>query len=127
MRSARHFFLWLIVGAGLATTVQAHHSSAMFDKSRLRDVSATVKTFQWTNPHIWIQILITDEAGNVAEWSIEGGGTNTLFRRGWRPNSFKPGDEIRIRFNPMKDGSAAGGFVGARLADGRTLGSWPAE
>ncbi len=108
----------------LTTAVQAHHSSAMFDKTIVRDVTATVKEFQWTNPHIWIQILLENDAGDVEEWSIEGGGTNTLFRRGWRPNSFEPGDEIRIRFNPMKDGSAAGGFVGARLADGRTLGIW---
>ena len=110
-----------------STAALAHHSSAMFDKTIVRDVSATVKEFQWTNPHIWIQILIENEDGDVEEWSIEGGGTNTLFRRGWRPNSFKPGDAIRIRFNPMKDGSAAGGFVGAKLADGKTLGNWPED
>ncbi|MDX1480397.1 MAG: DUF6152 family protein [Woeseiaceae bacterium] len=107
-----------------ATTLLAHHSSAMFDKETVREVTATVREFQWTNPHIWIQILIENEDGELEEWSIEGGGTNTLFRRGWRPNSFAPGDEIRIRFNPMKDGSHAGGFIGARLADGSTLGNW---
>ena len=115
------------IALALSVTALAHHSSAMFDKAIVRDVTATVKEFQWTNPHIWIQILIESEDGDLEEWSIEGGGTNTLFRRGWRPNSFNPGDEIRIRFNPMKDGSAAGGFVGARLADGRTLGSWPED
>ncbi len=96
----------------------------MFDKGTVREVVATVREFQWTNPHIWIQVLIKNEEGEVEEWSIEGGGTNTLFRRGWRPTTFKPGDEIRIRFNPMKDGSQAGGFVGARLPDGSTLGAW---
>ena len=107
-----------------AQPVAAHHSSAMFDKSVVREVTATVREFQWTNPHIWIQIVIENEAGELEEWSIEGGGTNTLFRRGWRPGSFKTGDEIEIRFNPMKDGSFAGGFVGAKLADGSTLGNW---
>ena len=104
--------------------VYGHHSSAMFDKETVREVTATVREFQWTNPHIWIQILIENADGELEEWSIEGGGTNTLFRRGWRPDSFEPGDVIEIRFNPMKDGSAAGGFVGARLADGSTLGRW---
>ncbi len=127
MRRATNSAVLAVFVLGLATAVQAHHSSAMFDKAVVRDVTATVKEFQWTNPHIWIQILIESEDGNVEEWSIEGGGTNTLFRRGWRPNSFEPGEEIRIRFNPMKDGSAAGGFVGARLADGKTLGNWPED
>ena len=108
----------------LALPAPAHHSNAMFDKATVREETAIVREFQWTNPHVWIQILIETESGELEEWSIEGGGTNTLFRRGWRPNSFKPGDEIRIRFNPMLDGSPAGGFVAARLADGTTLGSW---
>jgi hypothetical protein len=102
----------------------AHHSSAMFDKTLVREVSATVREFQWTNPHVWIQILIENEAGEEVEWSIEGGGPNSLFRHGWRPNSFKPGDAIEIKFNPMLDGSNAGFFVGAKLADGKTLGNW---
>jgi hypothetical protein len=102
----------------------AHHSSAMFDKDTVIEVTATVREFQWTNPHIWIQILIENEAGEPEEWSIEGGGTNTLFRRGWRPDSFSAGDEITIRFNPMKDGSPAGGFIAAKLADGSILGNW---
>lgn len=102
----------------------AHHSSAMFDKSHARQVTATVKEFQWTNPHIWIQVYIENENGEQEEWSIEGGGPNSLFRKGWRPNSFKPGAVVAIRFNPMLDGSAAGFFVGARFSNGETLGNW---
>ncbi len=102
----------------------AHHSSAMFDKQTVREVTATVREFQWTNPHVWIQVMIENDDGELEEWSIEGGGPNSLFRKGWRPNSFKPGDVIEIKFNPMRDGSEAGGFVGAKLADGSTLGNW---
>ena len=102
----------------------AHHSSAMFDKSLVRQESATVREFQWTNPHVWIQIYVENENGEQEEWSIEGGGPNSLFRKGWRPNSFRPDDVIEIKFNPMLDGSNAGFFVGARLADGKTLGNW---
>ena len=120
--SARSVSTLVLLGLSLAAA--AHHSSAMFDKNVVREVPAVVKEFQWTNPHIWIQVLIENEAGETEEWSIEGGGTNTLFRRGWRPDSFAAGDEIIIRFNPMKDGSAAGGFIAAKLADGSTLGNW---
>ena len=108
----------------LAGPAMAHHSSAMFDKSLVRQESATVREFQWTNPHVWIQVYIENEDGEKVEWSIEGGGPNSLFRKGWRPSSFNPGDVVEIKFNPMLDGSDAGFFVGARLADGKTLGNW---
>jgi len=113
--------LMLLVCSG---TAQSHHSSAMFDKDTVREVRAVVREFQWTNPHVWIQILIPGENGDQQEWSIEGGGPNTLFRSGWRRDSFKPGQEITIRFNPMRDGSPAGGFIGAKFGDGSTLGRW---
>jgi len=108
----------------LALPAAAHHSSAMFDKDQVRLAAAVVREFQWTNPHVWIQILIENEDGEQEEWSIEGGGPNTLSRNGWRPTSFKPGDHIEIKFNPMLDGTSAGFFVGAKLADGKTLGNW---
>lgn len=108
----------------ISRPAMAHHSSAMFDKSLVRQESATVREFQWTNPHVWIQLYIENESGEQEEWSIEGGGPNSLFRKGWRPNSFNPGDVVEIKFNPMLDGSRAGFFVGVRLADGKTLGNW---
>lgn len=120
--TARAVATLLLVAGGLPT--YAHHSSAMFDKAVVREVSATVKEFQWTNPHVWIQVMIENDAGKLEEWSIEAGGPNTLFRRGWRPNSFKPGDSVQLKFNPMLDGSEAGGFIGAKLSDGKTLGKW---
>jgi|TARA_B110000459_G_C16587327_1_gene484371 hypothetical protein len=102
----------------------AHHSSAMFDKTDIRTLNATVKEFQWANPHVWIQVYIVNSDDRREEWSIEGIGINTLFRRGWRPNSFIPGDMIEISFNPMLDGSNAGAFIGAKFQDGKTLGKW---
>ena len=118
-------FAVVVIGfVPLPGPAMAHHSSAMFDKSLVRQESATVREFQWTNPHVWIQVYIENEDGEKVEWSIEGGGPNSLFRKGWRPNSFKPGDVVEIKFNPMLDGSDAGFFVGARLADGKTLGNW---
>ena len=128
--SMRRTAMTLVAAAGVIGIVPssgpavAHHSSAMFDKTLVRQESATVREFQWTNPHVWIQIYIAGDDGEQVEWSIEGGGPNSLFRHGWRPNSFKPGDAVEIKFNPMLDGSRAGFFVGAKLADGKTLGRW---
>ena len=100
----------------------AHHSFAMFDSAKNVTLEGTIKEFQWTNPHSWIQIQAPNAQGKMEEWAIECGSPNTLARTGWRPGSFKPGDKVTIRVGPMKDGSKAGIFIGAILQDGKTLG-----
>jgi hypothetical protein len=107
------------VGAPLV----AHHSAAMFDNTKTTEVTGTVKEFQWTNPHIWVQVNV-DKAGAKEEWSFEGGSPNSLSRQGWRKSTFTPGAEVTVRFNPMRDGTKAGQFVGAKFADGKTIGRW---
>jgi hypothetical protein len=117
----------IAVMAALAVTSQparAHHSAAMFDDTRVVELKGVVKELQWTNPHVWLQLTI-DERGTKQEWSVEAGSPNTLSRNGWRSTSFKPGDAVTVRVNPMKDGSAAGNFIGAKFeADGHTIGRW---
>ena len=119
--------LAILAAAGLALTASpalAHHSFAMFDRERTVTLVGSVKEFQWTNPHSWIQIEAPDDKGVVKEWSIESNSTGTLSRQGWRPGSFKPGDKVTVKIFPMKDGSAGGSFVGALLANGQTLGTY---
>ena len=106
-----------------ASPARAHHSAAMFDDAKVLELSGTVKELQWTNPHIWIQVIVEDK-GVKTEWSLEGGSPNSLSRNGWRSTTFKPGDVVTVRINPMKDGTPAGGFVGAKFADGKTIGRW---
>jgi hypothetical protein len=108
----------------LCSTALAHHSASMFDDAKVVEKKVTVKELQWTNPHVWLQVII-EENGMKTEWSLEGGSPNTLSRQGWRATTFKAGDVVSVRFNPMRDGSAAGLFIGARFeADGRTIGRW---
>jgi hypothetical protein len=107
----------------VASPARGHHSAAMFDDSKVVELKGTVKELQWTNPHVWLQIT-ADENGARKEWSVEAGSPNTLSRNGWRSTSFKPGDTVTVRINPMKDGTAAGNFVGAKFDDGKTLGRW---
>ena len=111
----------LIAGA---LPLAAHHSAAMFDNTKVVEIKGTIKEFQWTNPHVWIQVVVQKSPGTSEEWSIEGGGPNTLSRQGWRPTSFKAGEAVTLRINPMRDGTTAGLFVGAKFADSKTLGRW---
>ena len=108
-------------------TALAHHSAAMFDSAKVIELTGVVKEFQWTNPHVWIQLEVSDASGAKKEWSIEGGGPNSLSRQGWRPTTFKFGTTVTLRVNPMRDGTSGGLFVGARFADATTLGRWDAQ
>ena len=107
-----------------AWSALAHHSAAMFDDTKVVELSGTVKELQWTNPHIWLQVVV-EQDGRSTEWSLEGGSPNSLSRQGWRSTTFKSGDLISVRLRPMKDGTAAGSFIGAKFAsDGHTVGNW---
>ena len=109
---------------GLSLPSVAHHAATMFDRDATVELTGEVVEFQFTAPHIWIEIAVENETGEIEEWSVEGGTPNRLFRAGWRPNSFKPGDQVIIRANPLRDGGRAALFIGAKLADGSILGSF---
>jgi Family of unknown function (DUF6152) len=126
MRSTKIMATLLAAGIVLvaAPPLAAHHSAAMFDDTKVVELSGTVKTLQWTNPHVWLQVVVEDQ-GRATEWSFEGGSPNSLSRQGWRSTTFKPGDVVTVRLRPMKDGTAAGQFIGAKFAaDGHTVGRW---
>jgi hypothetical protein len=100
----------------------AHHSFAMFDQATTKTLVGTVKQVQWTNPHIWVQVLVPDpKTGAAAEWSIEGGSPNGLTRQGWRRSSIKEGDAIEITIHPLKDGTNGGSMMKA-MVNGQPVG-----
>lgn len=105
-----------------ALNADAHHAATMFDREQTVELVGTVREFQWTSPHIWIQVQVENESGDIEEWSVEGGTPSRLYRAGWRPSSFQPGDTVTIRGHPMRDGGKAALFIGARLESGDTLG-----
>ena len=117
----------LLVIAGSIFVVQAafsHHSNAMFDQERVVELSGTIKEFQFTNPHTWVQVMVADDNGSNVEWSLEWGSPNNLGRQGIRPSTFPPGSTVQIKTYPMKDGSPGGLFIGAKFTDGKVVGRW---
>jgi Family of unknown function (DUF6152) len=89
----------------------AHHSFAMFDNQKTLTLDGTVKDFQWTNPHSWIQLVVIDTSGKEVEWSIEGGSPNSLSRSGWKRTSLKLGDKVVAIIHPLQDGTSGGSLV----------------
>ena len=127
MKSAYKLMFAGLVIAALAASIQpvlAHHSGAEFDATKMVEIKGTIKEFQFKNPHTWIQVMADDGKGKEVEWSLEWGAPNSLGRQGYRPSTFPPGAKVTMRFRPMKNGAAAGMFVGAKFADGKTIGTW---
>jgi hypothetical protein len=86
----------------------AHHSFAMFDQQKTRVLEGTVLQFQWTNPHVWIQMKVRGAGGDAAEWGVECTSVNMLKRQGWHHDSLHPGDRVKLVLRPLRDGSNGG-------------------
>jgi Family of unknown function (DUF6152) len=118
--------LLLTMSGFLAVTASAHHSPAMFDRTKEITLTGNVKEFQWTSPHCWIQLLVPDaehpDAAPV-EWSIEMDNPLGLLRHGWKPGSLKPGDHVVVVAHPLRDGSHGGEVVSVQNADGEYIGT----
>ncbi len=118
------FSIFAITGWILsAQPAMAHHSFAGFD-DKVIEIKGTIKEFQFKNPHTWIQVIVEDAKGEKVEWSLEWGAPNQLGRQGVRPSTFPAGAKVTARVRPMTNGTAAGAFVGAKFADGKTIGQW---
>ena len=99
----------------------AHHSFAMFDRSKDVTLKGTVTEFQWTNPHAFIHIEVPGSSGAKVVWQVELNSPNNLRRQGWKSTSIKAGDQVTLVIKPLRDGSRGGLFVSVKLPDGSTL------
>jgi hypothetical protein len=122
LKIASAFALGLLLGAMPGV---AHHSFAMFDSTKKTTLIGTVTEFQWTNPHSYIEMDVSNETGAVKHWSVEMGSPSILQPGGWKHNTLKPGDKVTVILNPLKNGDPGGLLVQASLPDGRKLGNGP--
>jgi hypothetical protein len=104
-----------------AVPLHAHHSAAMYDHEKDLMLEGMVKEWQWTNPHVFLQVMVTDSKGVTTEWSIEGGALTNMKRAGWERTAFHFGDKVTITFHPLKSGAPGGTVIEAmNKTTGRT-------
>ena len=101
----------------------AHHSFAMFDTTKPVTLQGVVTAFEWTNPHAYIEVDVTDGPGGPRHWSIELGSPSMLQRTGWKFSTLKFGDKVSAVVSPLKNGEAGCLLSRLTLADGRVLGN----
>ena len=123
MRSAmlRIFAILGLPALVVAPVLMAHHSTAEFDYARELTIEGTVKEVQWTNPHSYLQVLVPAEGGKNTQWGIEIGAPAMNVRMGWRKDSVKVGDKVKMYFAPARDGRNFGTLRYLTFEDGRRL------
>ena len=111
-----------VVGLLIRGPLLAHHGSAAFDTGKTVVLKGTVKAWLYSNPHCLLRLEVTDANGNVREWIAEAQAPNIIFPAGYRKDSFKPGDQVTITVEPVKENQPMGRILQAVLANGKTLG-----
>jgi Family of unknown function (DUF6152) len=112
--------LTAIVGNGPALV--AHHSqSAYTDASGAISITGVVKKVEFTNPHAFIYLEVTEEGGKTRVWALELMSIRALKMLGWLSDTVKVGDTITAIGRPAKSGAPAMYSEAIKLADGRMM------
>jgi hypothetical protein len=130
MRSSAFGLLAAVFGVILAVTpLAAHHSfSAEYDSKKQVTLKGIVTKVEWMNPHVYFYLDVTDDAGNITNWSFEMGPPNGLERSGWTRNTMKVGDEVVVDGTLAKDGSKQANARSVTMAStGKKLGTASSE
>lgn len=120
--------LVLALVLSLCASALAHHSPAVFDRTKQLKLTGTVTAFKWQNPHTYLELDVKNAKGRMENWTVEMTSPTYLVRAGWKNNSVKLGDMVTVTVNPVREGDVHSGiFLSITLPDGRTLGEQPAR
>ena len=117
--------LWIAATAALTMVAPglaaAHHSYAMFDRSKTSEAKGTVAKVEWSNPHVFVWIYVPKTGGGYDLYAFESDAVTRLSRMGWSATSLPIGDKVAIDYYPLRDGRPGGKLVAAKLASGQTF------
>jgi len=114
----------LLVAAALGLGAQpaaAHHSFAMYDNDHQIKMNGVVSKFEWTNPHVYIDLMVTDAQGASKPYTVECAAPGILNRNGWKFNLLKPGDKVVLVVAPLRASPDGGLLKEVTVPDGRVL------
>jgi len=105
----------------ISSPLFAHHAWHGYDMDNLTSVKGTVTQFDWSNPHVWISMEMTDDKGAIEKWNAGGPSPSRMAGTGWDKDTLKAGDQITAVGHRIKDGTYNLRLVKVVLADGREL------
>lgn len=118
-------YVWLSLAAlatGVVTTFPAasHHAVApFFDQERTVEVTGTVRSWIFKNPHPVLVVEAGSEDGGSVQWQVHFPPASVLAKRGWSATTFRPGDEVVATGHPSRQPGTFGvEYQDLRRADG---------
>ena len=109
----------LLLGGSLSAW--GHHSFAIFDHTQTHTLKGTVLSFQWTNPHGYIDLAVAEGPPGIDRYTLELTSINMLRRAGWKSSDVNVGDEVTAIVAPLMNGQQGGLLLELKMEDGRTL------
>jgi len=122
VRSIKLFLATVLALGVVALPALAHHSFGHYEMSKTAEIEGTVNKFEWTNPHCWLFVDVAADGATVT-YGFELQSVGEMLRRGWKKTTVKPGEKLKVKFRPMRDGTPAGLLVSAEK-DGQRVGNF---
>ena len=114
-----------ICGLMMAGTLLAHHSLAgVYDMKAEKEVSGTLKSIKFVNPHGTLTVTVKEADGKTTDWVMTMGSATSLAGVGVGPtgkNALHFGDPIKIKFLPATSGNPLGFLKTVTYPDGHVI------
>ena len=91
---------------GFMLPASAHHSfPAHYVAGEMVTIEGVVTEFLWRNPHSFVYVEATNDAGEPEIWALEWNNTIIMGRMGFTADTILPGDMVVASGNPSRNGS----------------------
>ena len=105
MSSKRAFLIVSVSCLLMPIAALAHHAlEAQFNTKEIIALTGAVKKMDWSNPHVRLYIEVKGES-NAATWEVDMGSPSMQLAAGWKIDTYRQGDLVRVEAYPARNGS----------------------
>lgn len=106
------------------SVAQAHHSNAAIDTSKTINVTGTLQSVNFINPHTQIRLESRDASGNPIIWKFESAPPAWFSKMGIKRSDFAKGidQQVTVLANVGRNGEPIGIVKRMTFADGSSVG-----
>lgn len=123
MKRPHQIVLALLLSAGIAAPLTAHHSfAAHYDMQKPITIQGTLVNVRLTNPHSWFFLDVKEADGTMSRWSFEAGTPSGMIRNGYKAAELPSGTVVTITGFPARDKQRVGMLQRLTTAGGKSYG-----